>query len=581
MKRLLSGLILLCLLLTLLPVQSLASAAAPQTDTADTAQATTSNKLIAITFDDGPGQYTARLLDGLKARGVKVTFFMQGCNAERYPNTVQRVYDEGHEVASHTYNHPTLSTQSVSQIRWQLDTTAAILDKACGAGTKYNLRPPYGNYSQTVLDTIGCPAVIWTVDPMDWRDRNADTVCSRIVSNAFDGAIVLVHDIHSTSVDGALMAIDKLKAQGYEFVTVSELYRRRGVVMLDGELHYSCKPKGETLAAISTPTIRTTPVLGGYRVTIEADSGAQIYYSVDGSEPARSKQRYTESFVVTKNCTVKALAAYKLNGDRSETVSLQITLPTPEIPEIRLQDGLLYFTGVTSGNVYYTTDSTVPTANSATYQAPIPYFEGVIRYRAMGPGYIGSTYTMYLTGRGNLFRDVPQSAWFYAYCDRAFALGLFSGTGNFCFSPTMEVTRRMFVTLLYRLSGEQYSERADFTDVDDEMYYARAVAWAAARGVTAGVSEDCFAPDDTITREQMCVMLQAFLNYCELEPERVTEPDFVDSEQISDWAFAAVDAIAGYGFMCGTGGNCFRPEGTATRAEAAVVLLYVYDLLAA
>ncbi len=591
MKRIFTWLLLFSLLLTALPYSALAAQSTVSQTTKDiqpaqadaqedTTQAASSAKLIAITFDDGPGKDTARLLDGLKTRGVKVTFFMQGCNAERYPNTVQRVYDEGHEVASHTYNHPTLSTQSVSQIRWQLDKTAEILDKACGAGTKYNLRPPYGDYNQTVLNNIHCPAVIWSIDPVDWRDRNADTVCSRIVEKAFDGAIVLVHDIHSTSVDGALKAIDKLKAQGYEFVTVSELYRRRGVAMKDGELHYSCKPKSVSLPAVSAPTIQTTPVTGGIRVTISSKDGAPIYYSLDGSEPARTKQRYTGSFTVSVDCTVKALAAFRLNGGRSETVSSRIRMAAAVEPRLTLGNGFLRFDAVPNGSVYYTTDGTLPTTNSTAYTKPIPYYEGMLRYRAIGTGYIGSTYTMYLTKRGNLFRDLPQSKWYYDFCDRAYTLGLFAGTGNYRFAPETKVTRGMFVTLLYKLSGDCYEGGGSgFTDVPTGRYYATAVAWAYANGIASGVSAGRFDPDGVITREQMCVMLQSFLRYEKKTPRRITVPNFSDAMLISSWAAEAVDEIAGYGFLCGVGDNCFLPRGVVSRAEAATVLLRLYDFL--
>jgi peptidoglycan/xylan/chitin deacetylase (PgdA/CDA1 family) len=209
MKRWIAGILAMCCLMAVLPAQIFAAGSTANVTKAVEEAAVpqaSSTKLIALTFDDGPGPYTQKLLDGLAKRGVKVTFFVQGCNAEVYSDTLKREYNDGHQVANHTYNHPQLTKQSDAKVIWQVTKNAGILDKACGSGTSYILRPPYGDYNSHVLSLIGCPAVTWSVDPVDWRDRNATTVSDRIVAGAFDGAIVLVHDIHSTSVTGALDA---------------------------------------------------------------------------------------------------------------------------------------------------------------------------------------------------------------------------------------------------------------------------------------------------------------------------------------------------------------------------------------
>ena len=228
-----------------------------------TASATKGGKLIALTFDDGPSYYTSRLLDGLKERGAKATFFILGQMAESNPDLVRREYREGHQVAQHTYSHVQLSAKTDEQIKWQLEKTDAILNDILGKDFKFVLRPPYGDNNARVLAAIGRPAFNWSIDPVDWRDRNADTVCNRIVNAAFDGAIILVHDIHSTTIPGALRAIDRLQAQGYEFVTISELFRRRGVPTYDGKLYVSCKPTGTDLGPFEAPTMTETPVYGG------------------------------------------------------------------------------------------------------------------------------------------------------------------------------------------------------------------------------------------------------------------------------------------------------------------------------
>lgn len=267
-------------------------------------------KLIALTFDDGPGPYTRRLLEGLAKRGVKATFFMLGQQAENYDVTAGLVRDAGHQIASHTYDHPQLSKKTDSQVTWQISHTADILNGITGYGTHYLVRPPYGDYNSRVLSLLDNPAILWSVDPLDWKYRNADTVCTNIVDGAFDGAIVLAHDIHSTTVDGVLMAIDKLQAKGYEFVTVNELFRRRGVTLEKGHTYSSCKPTGTDLGPVSVPTVTEA----GGQVTISADKGTTIYYTLDGSSPLASGKVYTGPFAAKSGQTVRAVAAYNRNG---------------------------------------------------------------------------------------------------------------------------------------------------------------------------------------------------------------------------------------------------------------------------
>lgn len=183
-------------------------------------------KLIAITFDDGPGAYTAQLLDELAARDVKATFFVSGYRAANYPETLKRMVSEGHQLASHTQNHENLNTLSAAKIADEISRTQDYITAAGGDNPAY-IRPPYGNANKTVRAQAPSPLINWSVDPEDWKYHNADTVCKNILAGSYDGAIILVHDIYQTSVNGALAAIDKLLEQGYEFVTVRDLLLRR------------------------------------------------------------------------------------------------------------------------------------------------------------------------------------------------------------------------------------------------------------------------------------------------------------------------------------------------------------------
>ena len=210
-------------------------------------------KLIAITFDDGPGAYTAQLLDELAARDVKATFFVSGYRAANYPETLKRMVSEGHQLASHTQNHENLNTLSAAKIADEISRTQDYITAAGGDNPAY-IRPPYGNANKTVraqapspLIAAQAPLINWSVDPEDWKYHNADTVCSNILAGSYDGAIILVHDIYQTSVNGALAAIDKLLEQGYEFVTVRDLLLRRGITPEAGVMYYDAKNTGVNL----------------------------------------------------------------------------------------------------------------------------------------------------------------------------------------------------------------------------------------------------------------------------------------------------------------------------------------------
>ncbi len=182
---------------------------------------------IAMTFDDGPkpGQ-TDRLLDMLKARGIRATFFVVGQNAAAYPEMIKRMVDEGHEVANHSWNHPSLTKVGASGVQSQiLQTDAAII--AAGAPKPTIMRPPYGATNATINkrlnEEFGQKVILWSVDPLDWKVRNAAHVTREILKSTVPGSIVLAHDIHASTVDAMPGTLDALTAKGLKFVTVSEL----------------------------------------------------------------------------------------------------------------------------------------------------------------------------------------------------------------------------------------------------------------------------------------------------------------------------------------------------------------------
>lgn len=182
------------------------------------------SKKIAITFDDGPHPYyTEQLLDGLKERGVKATFFVMGEHAELHPDIIERMNEEGHLIGNHTYSHMQLSESNREAFKAELVKTNQIIFDITGEEVVY-VRPPYGSWDKKFENELNMFPVLWTVDPLDWCSTNVACIVNAIVSNAKENDIILLHDYYPSTVTAALAAIDELKAQGYEFVTVEEIF---------------------------------------------------------------------------------------------------------------------------------------------------------------------------------------------------------------------------------------------------------------------------------------------------------------------------------------------------------------------
>ncbi len=191
-------------------------------------------KYIAMTYDDGPNPLTTpRLLDMLKERGIKATFFVVGQRAAASPSIVRRIVAEGHEVANHSWKHPNLSQMTDAAVREELTSTHKAIIAACGVTPTY-YRPPYGAATllqrKWIRDELGYVTVNWDVDPDDWRTpRSSTRTRDRILHGwqnsvgVHPGAIVLSHDIHKETVDCMPEVLDTLKAQGYQFLTVTQL----------------------------------------------------------------------------------------------------------------------------------------------------------------------------------------------------------------------------------------------------------------------------------------------------------------------------------------------------------------------
>lgn len=180
-------------------------------------------KKIALTFDDGPHPYyTEQLLDGLKERDVKATFFVLGKHAEQYPKLVQRMSEEGHLIGNHTYSHIQLNRRNSEAFKEELIKTSELIEELTGQEVQY-VRPPYGTWNKSFEKELNMFPVLWNIDPLDWSSRSVSGIVKKVTSKAKENAIILMHDEYDTTVTAALQIVDELKEQGYEFVTVEEL----------------------------------------------------------------------------------------------------------------------------------------------------------------------------------------------------------------------------------------------------------------------------------------------------------------------------------------------------------------------
>ena len=208
-----------------------------------------SEKYVAITFDDGPKAGTTDvLLDGLKERGVKATFFLIGRQIEENRDIVARMAADGHQIGNHTFNHVNLAQMSDAQAREELTLCYEEIFSAVGEGegsegeTCFAIRPPFGEVGASVRENMESPVILWSVDTRDWTGKSAGDIADYIVETAGDGDIILLHDIFENSVAGALMAIDTMMKNGYTFVTVDEMFENNGISLEPGKVYRKASP---------------------------------------------------------------------------------------------------------------------------------------------------------------------------------------------------------------------------------------------------------------------------------------------------------------------------------------------------
>ena len=187
--------------------------------------------MLALTFDDGPGQYTDELLDCLEENNAHATFFMLGQNVAQYPDAPKRMLELGCEIGSHSWDHTQLTTIDIDAVAKQFSDTDNALIQACGQAATV-ARAPYGDGNSDIYNTVNKPFFMWSLDTEDWKLLDADGDYNAVMNGDLtDGSIILMHDIHEPSVQAALRLIPDLIAKGYKLVTVSEMAEAKNVTL--------------------------------------------------------------------------------------------------------------------------------------------------------------------------------------------------------------------------------------------------------------------------------------------------------------------------------------------------------------
>ncbi len=212
-------------------------------------------KVIAITFDDGPhATHTDRILTELGKRNVKATFYVIGNRVKRHADLVERIVREGHEIGNHTWTHPKLTDAISRDVLGEQIRTQQAITEVCGV-TPATLRAPYGALSERIRGIVPEQRIVgWSVDPQGWRHKDAGIVTEKVLEQARNGAVVLLHDIHGSTADAVPGIVDALREQGYEFVTVSELF---GFGPAPGDNLSAPRPPTVNSQGIEAGTVRT------------------------------------------------------------------------------------------------------------------------------------------------------------------------------------------------------------------------------------------------------------------------------------------------------------------------------------
>lgn len=195
-----------------------------------------SKKMIALTFDDGPNYNTSKVIDVLNKYDIKATFFVLGSRAINNKDILKKMADSGMEIGNHTYNHLLLTKYDENKIRSEIEDTSEVIYSATKKRPKL-LRPSYGSVNNKIKKVANMPIIIWDIDTLDWKYHNSKRITSRVVNKVRDGDIILMHDIYSASLNALSNIIPILQDNGYEFVTIDELFYYKGISLENSKVY--------------------------------------------------------------------------------------------------------------------------------------------------------------------------------------------------------------------------------------------------------------------------------------------------------------------------------------------------------
>lgn len=199
-------------------------------------QAAESEKLVVLSFDDGPsGRFTRKLLDGLEERNAKATFLLCGYRIAQYPELAERILREGHEIGLHGYSHKSMQNMCQKDVAQEIQKVMALLPEDCQVSFLRSPGGACGTCVRAAAQAQGLSILHWSVDPKDWAVHDAQAVEKAVIRQVRDGDVILLHDMSDSSVEAALAIVDALQAQGFRFVTASELAEARNVTLVPGE----------------------------------------------------------------------------------------------------------------------------------------------------------------------------------------------------------------------------------------------------------------------------------------------------------------------------------------------------------
>ena len=346
------------------------------------------------------------------------------------------------------------------------------------------------------------------------------------------------------------------------------------------------------------------------QLTCDTDK-ADIYYTINGSEPTMNSTKYTAPILISKSSILKAVAkkvgmndsdvysaTYVIGDDNVPSVS-KVSEPTanPKEGEYSKTINVSLATSTEGAKIYYTLDGTRPTASSKEYIAPIIISSTTsLKAIAVKDGYDNSTiltavYTIVSGSSGGSddsddsddkiaaiekFKDISRNSWYYYDVKYVVEKELFKGIGENEFGPDYNMTRAMLVTVLHRLAGLPDAEemRSTFKDVEKSSWYEQSVIWANKNNIVLGYNEDIFGVNDSVTREQLAVILYRYaLSKGDITgSDALSDLNFADADKVSPWAKDALKWMVHNNILKGKNNNILDPLGFATRAEIAAIL---------